>query len=166
MTGGRGPDACIDAVGMEAHGHDARRRLRPGRRRRPVMETDRPHVAAPGDPLLPQGRHGLHPRRLRRLRRQDPDRRRYEQGPDASRSARPTCSATCPSCLQRIEQGEIDPSLRHHPSRCRSRRRPHALPDVPRQEGRLHQGRAQAGRPSVTVASPPRRAFTMSGGRR
>ena len=21
MTGGRGPDACIDAVGMEAHGH-------------------------------------------------------------------------------------------------------------------------------------------------
>ena len=23
MTGGRGPDAIIDAVGMEAHGHDA-----------------------------------------------------------------------------------------------------------------------------------------------
>ena len=23
MTGGRGPDACIDAVGMEAHGHGA-----------------------------------------------------------------------------------------------------------------------------------------------
>jgi threonine dehydrogenase-like Zn-dependent dehydrogenase len=23
MTGGRGPDACIDAVGMEAHGHSA-----------------------------------------------------------------------------------------------------------------------------------------------
>ena len=22
MTGGRGPDACIDAVGMEAHGTD------------------------------------------------------------------------------------------------------------------------------------------------
>src|SRR3569623_1490370 len=23
MTGGRGPDACIDAVGMESHGHGA-----------------------------------------------------------------------------------------------------------------------------------------------
>ncbi len=22
MTGGRGPDVCIDAVGLEAHGHD------------------------------------------------------------------------------------------------------------------------------------------------
>ena len=25
MTGGRGPDACIDAVGMEAHGTTVRR---------------------------------------------------------------------------------------------------------------------------------------------
>ena len=30
MTGGRGPDACIDAVGMEAHGHGLIVRLRPG----------------------------------------------------------------------------------------------------------------------------------------
>ena len=29
MTGGRGPDACIDAVGMEAHGTSDRRHLRP-----------------------------------------------------------------------------------------------------------------------------------------
>jgi threonine dehydrogenase-like Zn-dependent dehydrogenase len=43
MTGGRGPDACIDAVGLEAHGamvdaaYDAARQtLR--------LETDRPHV--------------------------------------------------------------------------------------------------------------------------
>ena len=43
MTGGRGPDACIDAVGMEAHGtgpdyyYDrAKQALR--------LETDRPHV--------------------------------------------------------------------------------------------------------------------------
>ena len=30
MTGGRGPDACIDAVGLEAHGTHARRLLRQG----------------------------------------------------------------------------------------------------------------------------------------
>lgn len=43
MTGGRGPDACIDAVGMEAHGKGpeglydkAKQAIR--------LETDRPHV--------------------------------------------------------------------------------------------------------------------------
>jgi threonine dehydrogenase-like Zn-dependent dehydrogenase len=43
MTGGNGPDCCIDAVGMEAHGHTidalydkAKQTLR--------METDRPHA--------------------------------------------------------------------------------------------------------------------------
>jgi len=43
MTGGRGPDACIDAVGMEAHGiglegfyDEAKQAVR--------LETDRPHV--------------------------------------------------------------------------------------------------------------------------
>ncbi len=46
------------------------------------LATDRPHVAAPGDPGLPQGRHGLDPRRLRRLARQDPDGRGVQQGAD------------------------------------------------------------------------------------
>jgi threonine dehydrogenase-like Zn-dependent dehydrogenase len=41
MTGGRGPDACIDAVGMEAHGHGAMfayDRVKQAM----MMETDRP----------------------------------------------------------------------------------------------------------------------------
>lgn len=39
MTGGRGPDACIDAVGMESHGstYDAVKQAA-------RLETDRPHV--------------------------------------------------------------------------------------------------------------------------
>ena len=43
MTGGRGPDACIDAVGMEAHGTtvDA---LYDRAKQAVRMETDRPHV--------------------------------------------------------------------------------------------------------------------------
>jgi threonine dehydrogenase-like Zn-dependent dehydrogenase len=38
-TGGRGPDACIDAVGMEAHGSTYDRIKQSAR-----LETDRPHV--------------------------------------------------------------------------------------------------------------------------
>jgi threonine dehydrogenase-like Zn-dependent dehydrogenase len=43
MTGGRGPDACIDAVGMEAHGTtvDA---LYDRAKQAVRLETDRPHV--------------------------------------------------------------------------------------------------------------------------
>jgi threonine dehydrogenase-like Zn-dependent dehydrogenase len=43
MTGGRGPDACIDAVGMEAHGKSADAlydRVKQAVR----LETDRPHA--------------------------------------------------------------------------------------------------------------------------
>ena len=48
-------------------------------------------------------------------------------------------------CSSKIEQGEIDPSFVDHPP-ARPRRRPRGLQDLPRQEGRLHQGRAEAGR--------------------
>jgi threonine dehydrogenase-like Zn-dependent dehydrogenase len=43
MTGGRGPDSCIDAVGMEAHGHSADA-LYDKAKQTLRMETDRPHV--------------------------------------------------------------------------------------------------------------------------
>jgi len=43
MTGGRGPDACIDAVGMEAHGNAIHEIY--GRARQAVgLETDHPHA--------------------------------------------------------------------------------------------------------------------------
>ena len=48
LTGGRGPDACIDAVGMEAHGHGRDVRLRP--RQAGADAGDRPpDRAARGD---------------------------------------------------------------------------------------------------------------------
>jgi threonine dehydrogenase-like Zn-dependent dehydrogenase len=43
MTGGRGPDCCIDAVGMEAHGHTADA-LYDKAKQTLRMETDRPHA--------------------------------------------------------------------------------------------------------------------------
>ena len=45
------------------------------RRRRSMLATDRAARPARGDHVLPQGRHGLDPRRLRRLPGQDPVRR-------------------------------------------------------------------------------------------
>jgi threonine dehydrogenase-like Zn-dependent dehydrogenase len=43
MTGGRGPDACIDAVGMEAHGKSAAA-LYDRVKQAAMLETDRPHA--------------------------------------------------------------------------------------------------------------------------
>ena len=73
LTGGRGPDACIDAVGMEAHA-PRRACTRYDRAKQALMHRDRPaDRAARGDPGLPQRRHRLGHRRLRRLHRQVPD---------------------------------------------------------------------------------------------
>lgn len=44
MTGGRGPDACIDAVGMEAHHGSAPIQAYDRVKQAMRMETDRPHV--------------------------------------------------------------------------------------------------------------------------
>jgi threonine dehydrogenase-like Zn-dependent dehydrogenase len=43
MTGGRGPDACIDAVGMESHGYGLMPRM-DALKTAVRIETDRPHV--------------------------------------------------------------------------------------------------------------------------
>jgi threonine dehydrogenase-like Zn-dependent dehydrogenase len=43
MTGGRGPDACIDAVGMEAHSHGVIG-IYDRMKQMAMLETDRPHV--------------------------------------------------------------------------------------------------------------------------
>ena len=42
MTGGRGPDACIDAVGLEAHGARRRRYAYDRAKQALMLETDRP----------------------------------------------------------------------------------------------------------------------------
>ncbi len=44
MTGGLGPDSCIDAVGMEAHGHSIDALYDRVRAATRVLATDRPHV--------------------------------------------------------------------------------------------------------------------------
>ena len=58
MTAGRGPDSCIDAVGMEAHAPGL-----PGvydRVKQSVMlETDRPYVLRQAILAVPQRRDGI-----------------------------------------------------------------------------------------------------------
>ena len=72
MTGGRGPDVCIDAVGMEAHGmgvagvyDKVKQSVR--------LETGPTPRAPRGHHGLPQGRHPVGGGRLRRHYRQDSD---------------------------------------------------------------------------------------------
>ena len=75
MTKGRGPDRCIDAVGCEAHAGGSLDAVI-DKAKAAVLPDDRPGARAAGrDHVLPQGRHDLGPRRLRRLPGQDPVRR-------------------------------------------------------------------------------------------
>ena len=66
MTGGMGPDSCIDAVGMEAHGAFTVGHMYDRAKQALKVETDRPCPAA-GDSVVPKRRHSLHTRRLRRV---------------------------------------------------------------------------------------------------
>jgi len=80
LTGGKGPEKCIDAVGMEAH---APRALEQAYDREAGDDAgERPGHGAAGDDLcLPPGRHPLHSGGLWRTRGQDADGRPDEQGP-------------------------------------------------------------------------------------
>ena len=112
MTGGRGPDACIDAVGMEAHG--------PGplytydRTKQALeLETDRPIALRQAILRLSQRRDGVGHRRVRRLHRQVPDgcgREPLAHDPD-----RPVSRAAVHEAVARADRAGRDRSeLRHH----------------------------------------------------
>ena len=123
LTGGIGPDVCIDAVGMEAHGYTTiETRLRQGQDE-PVHgnRAAAPHSAS--DPVLPQGRHRLDPRRVRRAGRQDPARRADEQRPDDQ--DRPDARAQVRAAAARLRPPRPDrPELRRHaPHAAEPRRR-------------------------------------------
>ena len=109
MTAGRGPDACIDAVGMEAHGHGLDVPVRP--HQAGAEAGNRPaDRAARGDHGLPQRRHGLGDRRLRRPRRQVPDGHVMNRSLTI-RSGQCHVHRYMRPLLERIENGEIDPTF-------------------------------------------------------
>ena len=107
-----------------------------------MLATDRPHALRAGDSRLPQGRHRLDPRRLRRLARQDSARRGVRQGPDVQDGA------DARAALHAAAAGPHRAAARsirrsHHPPPA-ARRRAAGLRDVQRKAGRLHQGGAAA----------------------
>ena len=107
LTEGSGADACIDAVGTSR---------RPRRRRFMWIASRWPPLWTPighgfgRRSTLPQGRHGLHCRRVWWVSRQDPVRRGVQQGLDLQDG--PDAGSALPAeLLERIEKGEIDPSF-------------------------------------------------------
>ena len=78
MTGGRGPDACIDAVGMEAHGTGIQHAY-DSVKQALHLQTDRGTALREAIMAVPQGRDPLDPRRLH-ADGQVPHRRDHQQG--------------------------------------------------------------------------------------
>ena len=140
LTGGRGPDSCIDAVGLEAHGMtlDAMYDLA---KAKVGLATDRPHALRQAINCLPEVRHRLRSRRLRRVPRQVPVRRRLRQGPDLQDGPDPR-SQVPPQPARPRAKGRNRPVLCHHPYPPADRRR-EGLQDVQRKEGPVHQGGAE-----------------------
>ncbi len=146
MTGGRGPDACIDAVGMEAHGtgidyaYDRTKQAL-------HLVTDRGSAPARGDHGRPQGRDPLDPGRLH-AHGQVPDRRHHEQG--AHRQDGPAARAEVrPPAARAHGQGGTRRVVPRYAS-VLNRGRAAGLLHVQAQRGRLRQIRV---RPVTTDVS-------------
>ena len=141
MTGGRGPDACIDAVGLEAHGTRPRRLLRQGEDR--DVHGDRPasalrqaiHACRKGGTVSIPGVYGGFLDKI-------PFGAAFAKGLTL-KMGQTHVHRYLRRCWSASQRGEIDPSFvithRLRAGRCAER-----LQDVQRQEGRLHQGRAEA----------------------
>ena len=140
MTGGRGPDACIDAVGMEAHA--------PGpmyaydRAKQAVMsETDRPIALREAILACRNGGTVSVIGVYAGLRRQVPDGPAHEPvdlHPHGTVS-RPPLHETA---ARARGKGRNRPEFRHHASHA-ARRRSERLQHVPQQAGQLREDRAQ-----------------------
>ncbi len=109
MTGGRGPDACIDCVGMEAHGHDfvagydfAKQRLK--------LSFDRPKVLRQAIQACRKGGTVSVPGVYGGLLDKIPFGSAFGKGLTFKMGQTHVHSYLQP-LLRRIEQGEIDPSF-------------------------------------------------------
>lgn len=108
LTGGRGPDACIDAVGMEAHGHTLDAvydRIKQGLR----LETDRGHAlrqailaCRKGGTLVILGVYGLMDK--------FPVGLILNKGLTV-RAAQQHGQRYVPRLLEHVERGELDPAI-------------------------------------------------------
>ena len=97
MTGGRGPDACIDDVGMEAHAPGlifAYDRVKQAM----MLETDRPHALREAIMCCRNGGIDFGDRRLWRIHRQVSDRLGDESFADDQDGTGARADVTCGRC--------------------------------------------------------------------
>ena len=141
LTGGRGPDGCVDCVGLEAHGATLDAVLDKVKAAT-FLATDRPHALRQAIDCCRKGGNGQQPRRVRRLPRQVPHGGRVQQGPDVQDG--PDAHAAVPQAAAGAGAEERDrPQLHHHPPRAPGRRAGD-VQDVPRPRRSLHQVRDEA----------------------
>jgi threonine dehydrogenase-like Zn-dependent dehydrogenase len=141
MTGGLGPDACIDAVGMEAHGphidyvYDKIKTMT-------MMATDRVSALRQAIHSCRKGRDRVGAWCLRGVPGQDAVWRSDEQGADDQdrADARPQISAAAAALHREPRHRSV---VRGHSSSL-PRRGAGDVSHVPRQTGWLHQGRYEA----------------------
>ncbi|SAK95928.1 alcohol dehydrogenase [Caballeronia arationis] len=86
LTRGKGPEKCIDAVGMESHATRSIDSIYDRAKQAVMLETDRPHVLR-DDLCVPSCRHAVGAGCLWRTHRQDSIRRIDEQGTDLAQGA-------------------------------------------------------------------------------
>ena len=141
LTNGRGADACIDAVGTEPETTASFDSMIDRIKVATFMGTDRPHV-------LRQAIHccrnfgivsiiGVYGGFLDKI----PMGSAINRGL-TFRMAQTPVQQYLPKLLELHRKWRDRPVLRDH-APCGPRRRPRALQDIPRQEGRLHQGRPE-----------------------
>ena len=143
LTGGKGPEKCIDAVGMEAHCaalvrlDDRPRQAGGDDRERPAARAARDDVRLPARPASSRSRASTAAWSTRS--RSAP---LMNKGLTI-RTGQTHVNRWTDDLLQRIAEGQIDPSfvITHTVG---ARGRAGHVQDLPRQGGRLHQGRHEA----------------------
>ena len=127
LTGGRGPDACIDAVGLEAHGTGiggAYDKMKQALR----LETDRPNALRRAIMAVRKGGTISIPGVYGGVIDKFPMGAAFAKGL-TFKMGQTQFHKYAPALLTRVQAHEIDPALRDHASR-RSRRCAARLPDV------------------------------------
>ena len=159
---GKGPEKCIDAVGLEAHATRSLDSVYDRAKQAVMLETDRAARAARDDLRLPARPASLSiPGVYGGLVDKIPFGALMNKGLTV-RTGQTHVNRWTDDLLRRIEDGQIDPSFVITHTRAAGGRA-RDVQDLPRQGGRLHQGRAQALRTDamdypLTTRSIPRHA--------
>ena len=142
MTKGRGPDRCIDAVGSEAHAGGSVDAVLDKAKATVGLATDRPHALREAIMCCRKGGTVSIPGVYVGFPDKIPFGAAMNKGLTFKMGQTHVQRYTEP-LLEKIQNGEIDPSfvITH---KLPPGEGPRDVQDVPRQEGRLHQGRAQA----------------------